>query len=118
MPFHVGHHVVKKSFGFARVENREYVIVRESRRHLDLTQETLGANFCGDFRPQDFYRDCALVAQIASKVDDSHSAFTKLSIHGIAAGESVLQPLENVSHYREDVAVKGCLLGHQLYSGR
>ena len=85
MPFHIGHHIVKQTFCFSGIEYRKYVIVRETRSHLDLTQKTLGSNLCRDFRAQDFYRDCALVTQVVCEVHDSHPTFTELPVHCVPA---------------------------------
>ena len=88
MPFHVGHHIVKQTIRLTRIENRQYVIMRESCCHFDFAQKSFGANFRRDFRTQDFYGDRTLVAQIAGKVDDSHPSFTQFSLHRVAAGKS------------------------------
>ena len=59
--------------------------MREPRRHLDFTQETLGTDFCGDLRPQNFYSDGPLVTQVTGEVYHSHSAFAELTVDGVAA---------------------------------
>jgi hypothetical protein len=61
------------------------VIVRESRSHLDLAEESLRTNFRRYFGSQDFHRNSTLMPQIASKVYDGHSTFAELSLDGVAA---------------------------------
>ena len=41
--FDVRHHVIEKTVGFARIEQRKDVRMIQPRRELDLAQKTLGA---------------------------------------------------------------------------
>ncbi len=52
---------------------------------LDLCQETLRTNDCGQFRLQDFEGDIPIVLQILGEVHRSHAAFAKLTLDGVAA---------------------------------
>jgi hypothetical protein len=49
MAFHVGHDIEEESLGFTGVVDREDVRVGQPRGELDFAQESLGANFSGDF---------------------------------------------------------------------
>jgi hypothetical protein len=98
MSLHVWHYIVEQPFSFARVEHRQYVIVREACSHLDLSQESVGANFRGDFGAQDLHRHHAFVAQIAGEIDDSHSTFAELPVDGVTIGKSRFESLLEVVH--------------------
>ena len=85
----------KYSRSFSGIEDGQYVIVREPGGHFDLAQKPVRSDFCRDLGTQNFYGDCALVTQVASEIDDGHSAFAELSVHDVAAGEPKLEtPLE------------------------
>ncbi len=61
--------------------------MRESGGHLDLAQESLGADLGGDLRAEHLHRDLAIVAHVVRKEDDGHPAFAELTVERVAAGQ-------------------------------
>lgn len=72
--------------------------MRETRRHLDFSEEPFGTYFGRDVRTQDLYRNCTLVAKIARKKHDGHAAFTKGALNSVAASKTGLEALLQIVH--------------------
>jgi hypothetical protein len=92
-PFHVRHHIKKEAARVSRVVHRQDVGMGEPGRHLDLAQESLGADLGGDLGPEDFDRDGAVVTKVAGEIDHRHTALAELAFDGITAGEAVMEAL-------------------------
>ncbi len=60
----------------------------EIRRCLDLGQETLGPDHCGELRTQDLHGDAAIMFDILRQVHCRHSARTQLAHYPVAVSES------------------------------
>ena len=57
------------------------------RSGRDLLHKALGAQDGGEFRPQHFYRDFAVVLEIVREIDRSHPAAAEFPLDGVAVGE-------------------------------
>ena len=76
----VRHYIVQKSIGRARVEERKYVRMIESRGELDLSQETIRAERCGEIRMKNLECDDAIVLAILREINRRHSASSELAV--------------------------------------
>ena len=79
------HHEVERRPVGSRVEQRQDVWMLELCGGLDLGQKTVGADDGRDVRLQNLDRDVTIVFQIASEIDDAHSAFAQLVQHAVWA---------------------------------
>lgn len=84
---HHGHHIVEKSVGVTRVEERKNVRMLQPRRGLDLGEESIGAENCTEFRMQQLDGDVAVVLVIVREVHGRHVPRAELTLDAIAAGE-------------------------------
>jgi hypothetical protein len=67
--------------------------VIEPRRHLDLTQEALGANRGRDLWPQHLERDLPAVAEVLGQEHGCHSSSAQLARDGVATGEAGVEAM-------------------------
>ena len=58
---------------------------------LDLAQEPLGAERCGQLRMEHLERDGAVVLEVLRQVYGRHAAPAELALEGVAVGEGGLQ---------------------------
>jgi hypothetical protein len=76
--------VIQQLARLSRVEQRDDVRMRELRRDPNLAQETLGAEHRAELRVEHLDCDVAPVANVARKVDTSHTATTNLALDAVA----------------------------------
>ena len=81
----------------------------EPRRHLDLTQEPLGADRGRDLWPEHLERDLAAVAEVLGQEHGCHSASAQLALDGVATGEAGVEAMleGGGSHGGKDVVPGG-----------
>jgi len=82
----VGHDVVEEPVGLTRVVQRQDVRVLQVGRGLDLGQETVGADDRGQFGPEHFEGDLAVVLHVVGQVDRGHAALTEFGFDDVAVG--------------------------------
>ena len=58
---------------------------------LDLSQESFGTYYSGEFRFQNLERNLALLLQVVSQIDRRHPALTDLTLDAVAALEGCVQ---------------------------
>jgi len=80
----VRHDIVQQPVGGARVVHREDVRMLEIGGGPDFSREPVHAECFSELRPEDLYRDRAIVPEIAGKVDGRRAAFTELALDVIA----------------------------------
>ena len=68
------------------------------RREFDLGEKSFGAERRGDFRPHDFDRHFAAVADVVGEVDRGHAAFAELALDVVSAGQARSQRLVGLGH--------------------
>ncbi len=84
---HVRRDVIEQPAGLTRVDQRQDVGMGEARGDLDLPQEPLGAERCGQLGMQDLDGDSAAVLGILGEVHRRHTAPAELALDAVAAGE-------------------------------
>src|SRR5207245_1312500 len=100
LALHVGHDVVEEARGGAGVVQGQDVRVREAGGDLDLAQETVRAERCREFGPQDLDRDEATVLLVPGEVDRGHPAAAEFTLDRVPPGEGGLQGGQRVGHGR------------------
>ena len=65
---------------------------------LDLTQEAIRAESCGEFGPQDLDGDLSLVPDVLSEVDSGHAALTEFALDAVPALEGRVQSIDWMGH--------------------
>lgn len=86
-PLHVGHDVVKKSPGFARVVERKDVGVGQTGDGVDLTEEALGADGVGHLGSEHLESQLAVVLRVRGQEDGGHAAGAQLPDERVAVAE-------------------------------
>ena len=77
--------------GLPRVEHGHDVRVLQPGGELDLAQEPLGAERCGELRMEHLERDRPVVLQVLGQVDGRHAAAAELAVERVAVGEGGLE---------------------------
>ncbi len=94
-----GHHIVEKSVGFARVEQREDVRVLELCGGLDLREEPLAAQRSTEVGVKHLDGDVAVVLDVVREEHRRHSAGADLTADVVPSGECCLETLEGRRHF-------------------
>ena len=105
LSFHVRHDVEQEITGLAGIEQRENVRVGETRRDLDLAQESLGADFRGQFWSERLEGDLPVMALIPGEEDDCHPTLTELPLNGVSAAQAFLEALNEIRHVAVPIPV-------------
>src|SRR2546429_1225886 len=71
--------------------------MREPSSNLDLPQEALGAERCGDLGAEDLDGDGAAVPEIAREVHGGHPAASQLTLDGVAVGQGCAEAIKRRS---------------------
>ena len=71
-------------------------------RGLDFGEKAVAADGSGEFGPQNFDRDFAVVAQVVSQIDGRHPSRAQLTLDPIPVGEGLLQSLQGWFSNRSD----------------
>ncbi len=87
LAIHVRHDVIEEPVGLAGVVEGQDVLMGELGRELDLPQEAVGTDRCGQLGPQHLHGHIPLVADIVRQVDDGHPPTTQLALDLIAVRE-------------------------------
>ncbi len=69
-----------------RVVERQDVWMLESGRDLDLAQEPLGPQYCGQLRTEYLESYLPMMLEVLGEIDGSHAAAAKLSLDLVAVG--------------------------------
>ena len=106
---HVGHGVVGTReagpvFDRSRVVQRQDVGMGELGGDLDFAEEALGPQGLSQLGTQHLEGNPAVVLQVLREEDDGHSAVAELALDAVAAGETSLQPAQQIGHLHKHVA--------------
>jgi hypothetical protein len=66
----------------------------EPRGKLDLSQESIRTERCGEIRVENLQCDETLVLSVLSEIDGSHSSTTELSVNRIGLREGISKLVE------------------------
>src|SRR5215213_933464 len=70
----------------------------EPGRDLDLPEETIGPQACGQLRAQNLDGDLTVVLQVLRQVHRPHSALPQCALEAIAVAQGFCQARRDVSH--------------------
>ncbi len=97
-PLDIRHDVVEEAVRLARIVEGEDVRVPQAGRDLDLPQEPLGAQGCGELGPQHLHRDLPPVPDVAGHVDYRHAPGADRALKLVPPGERGGETVEHVGH--------------------
>src|SRR6185437_13481394 len=95
---HQGHDVVEVAADRSRIEERQDVRVLELSGDSDFAEEPVGADDRADFGAEYLDRDLPVVLEVGGEVHHRHAALADLAVELVAAGEAVLEIVEEVGH--------------------
>ena len=88
LPLDVWHYVIQEALRLAGVVQWEDVGVLQLGGYLDLANETLMTNGCGQFGTENFDCHFPVMSQVSRQEDGGHSPLSNLSFDRVAIGES------------------------------
>src|SRR6267378_4644781 len=91
-------HVIERSVGFTRVDQRNDVRMRETRGDADLAKESLGADRGAELMLQDLDRDFALVLYLLGEVYGCHAAMAEEALDRVPVRERIGEGSRGVAH--------------------
>ena len=98
LALHKRHHIEQERVRFPGIEERQDVRVLEVGGCLDLGQEAVRTDHCGQLRLEHLERDLAFMAQVVREEDGRHPAFADLAVDLVATFERRVQPVDHVRH--------------------
>ena len=84
-------HIVQRAAGFAGVDERNDVRMRQARSDADLAQESLLADRGAELLPQNLYRNLAPVLPLLGQMNGGHATRAEESFYRVAIGERCLE---------------------------